>query len=589
MAEQLKIFISSPIKGLEDDRKALIEALKKEYSAEAMELWVSSPEHPKNICLAHVRSSGAMILLSGPYYGSIDPSSGKSFTELEYEEAEAYGIGVIHFFKITKEGAEFTSEETVEELKQKHIQFFNKIWQFRNKGFVTPNQASEQALEALKEYKSKKRERLRPFVNADEYFKDFLNKGALRHDYKLVGRGDVLDVLSRFADSDKKIFVLFGRGGLGKSKILYEFASHFKNEKWKHVLFLREVFNINQDVLDMLPVEPSIIILDDAHRYDDLDTLFSIYKGNPVSDKIKLIVSARPLGKEKINYNLSRNVPLDQVEIFELSDLDQDQTTELVKSLLTNKDPRIISAVSNMTKDCTLATVVACKLVNEGLVDPNVVSHKEEFQRLIFDRFLEEYKGPDLSDPQTQRLLEYLAALSPTPTSDDDFRKKISDALGLPVSEVARKISFLEERGLLLRKGRLVKIVPDLLSDYILYKACIDKNDTPTNFAKEVLDKFHETHLKNILFNISEIEWRAKLASKKINLLGDVWKQIKEEFRDAPIYLRLKIIDEIEQAAVFQPQHALEIVDIAIRVPPSTKLPEESMLRQLEWSNDRVL
>lgn len=589
MAEKLKIFISSPIKGLEEERKALIEALEKEYSAEAMELWVSSPEHPKNVCLAHVRSSDAVILLSGQYYGSVDPSTGKSFTELEYEEAGAYGIDVIHFFKIAKEGAGFKSDEIVEELKQQHVQFFNKIWQFRNKGFVTPSQVSEQALEALKEYKSKKRERLRPFVKAGEYFKDFLNKGAFRHDYKLVGRSDVLDVLNRFAGSDKKIFVLFGRGGLGKSKILYEFASHFKNEKWKHVLFLREVFNINQDMLDKLPVEPSIIVLDDAHRYDDLDALFSIYKGNPVSGKIKLIVSARPLGREKINYNLSRNVPIDQVETFELGDLDQDQTTELVKNLLSNKDPRVIAAISNMTKDCTLATVVACNLVNEGLVDPNAMSQKEEFQRLIFDRFLEEYKGPSLSDPQTQRLLEYIGALSPTATSDDGFRKIISDALGISVSEIAQKISLLEERGLLLRKGRLVKIVPDLLSDYILYRACIDKNDIPTNFAKEVLDKFHETHLKNILFNISEIEWRAKLSSKKINLLGDVWKQIKEDFTDAPIYLRLKIIDEIEQAAVFQPQHALEIVDIAIKVPPSTKLPDEPILRQIEWSNSRVL
>jgi len=589
MAEKLKIFVSSPIKGLEEIRKALIEALGKEYAAEAMELWVSSPEHPKSVCLAHVRSSDAMILLSGPFYGSTDASSGKSFTELEYEEAEAFGIDVLHFYKVPAEGNEFATEETSEELKQKHLQFFTKIWQFRNKGFVTPKQATEQVLEALKEYKNKKRERLRPFVDAEEYFKDFLKKGPLRHDYKLVGRTGILKVLDHFIASDKKILVLFGRGGLGKSKILYEFASRFKNEKWKHALFLREVFNIDQEILNMLPVEPSIIILDDAHRYDDLDTLLSIYKGNPVAEKIKLIISARPLGKEKINYNLSRNVPLDYVEMHELDDLDVDETTELVKNLLIIKDSRLVSVVTNLTKDCPLATVVACSLVNEGRIDPNTVLQKEEFQRLIFDRFLEEYKGKDLDDSQTQKLLEYMAALSPTATSDEEFRKKLSTSLGVPISDVARRISLLEERGLLLRKGRLVKIVPDLLSDYILYQACVDKNGTSTNFAQEVLDKFHETHLKNILFNISEVEWRARLSSKKINLLGDAWKQIKEEFKNAPVYLRLKIIDEIEQAAVFQPQHALEIVDIAINVPPSAHPPADPILRQLEWSNERVL
>lgn len=104
MKEKLRIFISSPIKGLEEERKALIEALEKEYTPEAMELWVSSPEHPKNVCLERVRNSDALIVLTGPYYGSVDPLTGKSFTELEYDEADAYGIDIFHFYKVKDEG-----------------------------------------------------------------------------------------------------------------------------------------------------------------------------------------------------------------------------------------------------------------------------------------------------------------------------------------------------------------------------------------------------------------------------------------------------------------------------------------------------
>jgi len=593
MKEKLRIFISSPIKGLEEERKTLIEALEKEYTPEAMELWVSSPEHPKNVCLERVRNSDALIVLTGPYYGSVDPLIGKSFTELEYDEADAYGIDIFHFYKVKDTGRNFESDEISEEIKQKHQSFFKKIWQFRGQGFVTPSDAVGQVLAALKEYSSKKHERLRPLVEADEYFKDFLRRGYFRHDYKLVGRIAILESLKKFVESDdKRVFVLLGRGGLGKSKILYEFAKNinqYGSSKWKQVLFLREIFDINQTVLQDLPVHPCLIVLDDAHRYEDLDTLLSIFKGNPAADKIKLIISARPLGREKINYSISRNIPYENLETYELEGLSDNEVKQLTTNLLSDKNPAVISIISEMTKDCPLATIVACNLINDGHINPNTLPGKEEFQRIIFDRFLEEFKGKNFSDLQTQRLLEYISALSPMVPSDNEFRKSMSEILNIPISEIARRVSALEERGLLLRKGRLVKIVPDLLSDYILYQACIDKQNVSTNFATEIIEAFHEIYLKNILFNISEIEWRAKISSKPIDLLGDVWKEIKEDFRKSPIYGRMKILDEIEKAAIFQPQHVLEIIDIVIKEPSTAKIPEDNILSSLEWSNDSVL
>ncbi len=592
--KKLKIFISSPIKGLEEERAALIKALEEKYKPEAMELWVSSPEHPKNICLERVRNSDAVILISGPYYGSIDSITGDSYTELEYDEADAYRINVFHFYKVKSKGVAFASEEKNEERRKKHQAFFNKIWQskFSGPGFESTDELVAQALAALEEHVKQKREKLHPFVQADIYYKDFLKKGHFRHDYELVGRDKTLNDLNEFIQSDKRVFVLFGRGGLGKSKILYEFANRLKDNKkskWNQVSFLRETFDINEATLKEWPTGNSIIVLDDAHRYDDLETLISIFKGNPAADKIKLIFSARPLGKDKINYALSRNIAYDNVITSDLEDLDEKDIKILAHNILNTKDRRTIEIVTSMTKDCPLATIVACNLINENYFDPNTITHKDDFQRIIFDRFLEDFKGKDYNDTTTQRILDYISILSPVMPSDINFREKLNKILNLPVSDIVKRIDALEKKGLLSRKGRFVRIAPDLLSDHILYKACVSKDGNPTGFVDEVFSHFQDDYMKHILFNASEVEWRANLADKEVNLLDDIWKKIKDDFLKGTIPARIKIIDEIEKAAVFQPLHALEIIDFAINKPAIDKPAEDELMRLAKWSNDNVL
>ena len=54
-----------------------------------MESFGALPETPKEECLRLVRSANAYVGIFGMRYGTIDPSSGKSLTQLEYEEAKA--------------------------------------------------------------------------------------------------------------------------------------------------------------------------------------------------------------------------------------------------------------------------------------------------------------------------------------------------------------------------------------------------------------------------------------------------------------------------------------------------------------------
>jgi len=60
-----------------------------EFNSKAMEFFGALPETPKEECLRLVRSANAYVGIFAMRYGFIDLETGKSLTQLEYEEAQA--------------------------------------------------------------------------------------------------------------------------------------------------------------------------------------------------------------------------------------------------------------------------------------------------------------------------------------------------------------------------------------------------------------------------------------------------------------------------------------------------------------------
>ena len=84
------LFISSTFADLERHRFLVREALAKlDFGSKAMEHFGALPDTPKEECLRLVRSAQAFVSIVGMRYGHVDLATGKSLTELEYEEAQA--------------------------------------------------------------------------------------------------------------------------------------------------------------------------------------------------------------------------------------------------------------------------------------------------------------------------------------------------------------------------------------------------------------------------------------------------------------------------------------------------------------------
>ena len=96
--EPISIFVSSTYKDLASCRAEVEKQLVGlEQAVKGMEYFGSSSDTPLEVCRTKLRECKLMILLLGVSYGSIEPSSGKSYTELEYEYAMQLGISVLAY------------------------------------------------------------------------------------------------------------------------------------------------------------------------------------------------------------------------------------------------------------------------------------------------------------------------------------------------------------------------------------------------------------------------------------------------------------------------------------------------------------
>ena len=84
------VFVSSTFLDLEEHRHLVQDAITRlDHGPRAMEFFGALPDSPREECLRLVRASEVFVGIVGMRYGSVDPQSGKSLSQLEYEEAVA--------------------------------------------------------------------------------------------------------------------------------------------------------------------------------------------------------------------------------------------------------------------------------------------------------------------------------------------------------------------------------------------------------------------------------------------------------------------------------------------------------------------
>lgn len=92
MKRKLQVFVSSTFTDLIEERQAAVSAiLKAGHIPAGMELFTAADRSQMDIIKKWIDESDVYMLILGGRYGSIEPTSGKSYTELEYDYAVEQG------------------------------------------------------------------------------------------------------------------------------------------------------------------------------------------------------------------------------------------------------------------------------------------------------------------------------------------------------------------------------------------------------------------------------------------------------------------------------------------------------------------
>jgi hypothetical protein len=285
-------------------------------------------------------------------------------------------------------------------------------------------------------------------------------------------------------------------------------------------------------------------------------------------DRTKLILVARPSGKNTIESVLFREVDRSKVFTLEaLTKLRRDDVSDLALQALDSNTAGYLERLIRVSWDCPLVTVVGGRLIRERKIEPELFPSDEDFRREVLSRFTGEVTSA-LPEPRDiwRNILSLTAALEPVRPAASEFRDKAATFLGIESWDLYKRFETIEEHGLLFRRGGLVAIAPDVLGDFILEEQCLTRRGEDTGYAKRVFDEFASHHARNLLRNVSELQWRIDqgTSAPKPQLLDTIWQDILKEFRAAGYASRIDILKIIESAAALQPARALELVKEAV-------------------------
>jgi hypothetical protein len=176
--------------------------------------------------------------------------------------------------------------------------------------FETPDQLALGVIQALDRWEANGRPGARKtFASTGDYFAGKNPAGQfqlLDFDTTLLGRNSEFAALDEFlGDASKRVAIISGRGGIGKSKLLHDWAVSHDTE----CMFLKDQPLWYEDSEKEIPVNCRVLIVDDAHRLETLGNVFQLIRDTAKHHSLKLVLSTRPGSTTRLAQSLYRLNP----------------------------------------------------------------------------------------------------------------------------------------------------------------------------------------------------------------------------------------------------------------------------------------
>jgi len=486
-------------------------------------------------------------------------------TEIEYNTATELRRDVLPF--IVKDWG--TAEEDPER-QRKHHEFKGTVEQNHcYKTFSTKEELLREVFDALLDLQQREGwiSKVPPlFVPPEEFFKPWLDQGRLfHHCHPFSGREQVLDDLDAFLKSDACVLTLYGPGGSGKSRLLLEWARRVsKRNSDVEVSFVDTALPLDGESLARLPSGRCVVIVDDAHRCDEVVLTRLLALASSRKSRLQFIWAARPHGRRLIERLLGRAGISGKSKIpIELSLARVEDVLEVVRHALPPEKRWIADRLVSPAGGNWLVLTVATELARRGR-DFSGAMQDDEFRCNVLGKLADDAADACMTKfdrAKRDHLLAILAVTSPfSPT--EWWIQSAAELLGVKGHEIETALRELEEGGMLLRTGRRWEVVPDLLGDYFLERVCLDSDGRFGSFAREMYGKFRAYHRRTVLRRLAEVEWLSHARDERKGDIGGLWPILEGEVARDPDKAS-EVIRDLANVAILWPETALSLVEKA--------------------------
>lgn len=335
-----------------------------------------------------------------------------------------------------------------------------------------------------------------------------------------VGRNTEIDTLIQSVLSGKKILIIDGVPGIGKTRFTIEIANRIRTEmEYDKVLVINDTV-IRNDISLIVEIDRSfkyVILVDDANRIDDLHRIKElIFNHNFNTDPI-IVLNTRSYNIEMVCREIN-SWGIDSVKYYTLKKLknfDIDKILHQKPFEVNNKEDRK-NIIETSKGNPRLAAIMAEVLRQGG----NITKQKP------YDIFKNYFEGvfSDLVDLlngnyKEKALLALIAMLRTIHLNNEELKSKIIKSLSFDSEfEFMESIQNLEKYEIIetVSLNKTIKIFDDSVSEYIFYRyVLVDETQEVLNFD-EFFNIFEKSHANYMFENLVTLSLKG-YSSKKLN------------------------------------------------------------------------
>ena len=405
----------------------------------------------------------------------------------------------------------------------------------------------------------------------------------LKYDYETFGREDELRQFQTFVrDPDKKLLMVYGSGGIGKTKLAIEFAKTVERDHTDYEpLFVQMAGDSFESALaeDIPPNRKYIFFVDDAHDFIDHLGGIKILLNSPGYSESKAVLITRKPFKASLKGIFLYALPDGATDEREIPKLSLEKTKEFIRAYAQIPDGSLLTELARIGRDTPLIAVMVINFLNKGA--GLKILTKDKLVEDAFESYLNDIFSKHLSksDKQHRKLLDWLSGIAPIDTEDSRICEKLAKILKVKPYEIEQYRADLIEYGLLFHYGNKQRIFPHQLSDYILRKVCFSTGDRPSSFHESLLKEFLPLFPVKVIISLARVE---NITGER-SLLDEHVASLKIQAREGDNAVREDILDQMEGISYFRPDDATDIFNIILDTPK-----EDYVKRYTGWTSKRT-